>query len=65
LDDAHVTAEENERHSAARRKEVPADPDAPPLVETTTTPATREDMDRLLTTLGQSMRVPDDPPPAV
>lgn len=65
LDDAHVTTEENERHSIARRKEAPADPDAPPLVETTSPPATREDMDRLFTTLGQSMRVPDEPPPAV
>lgn len=63
--DAANTATENERHSTARRKEAPADPDAPPLVETTNPPATREDMDRLLTTLGQSMRVPDDPPLAV
>jgi hypothetical protein len=61
LDDAHVTAEENERHSTARRKETPADPDAPPLVEATSPPATREDMDRLFTTLGQGLRVPDDP----
>lgn len=65
LDDAHVTTEENERHSTARRKEAPTDPDAPPLVETTSPPATREDMDRLFTTLGQRMKVPDESPPTV
>ena len=64
LDDAHVTAEENERHSTARHKNAPADPDAPPLVETATA-ATREELDGLVTSLGNSLRVPDERPPAV
>lgn len=33
LDQAHVTDEENARHSAARRKNPPEHPDAPPLFE--------------------------------
>lgn len=64
MDDAHVTVEENERHSAARRKAAPSVPDAPPLVETA--PAvTREELDGLVTGLSKSLRVPDERPPAV
>jgi len=33
LDDARITTEENERHSVARRKGPPQNPDAPPLVK--------------------------------
>lgn len=43
LDDAHVTAEENERHSTARRKEAPETPDAPPLVEAQPAPVVQSE----------------------
>jgi hypothetical protein len=57
LDEAHVTNEENERHSAARRKEEPASPDAPPLVEAEPDPVVREGMTQLLGSLGSRLRV--------
>ena len=62
LDDAQVTAEENERHSVARRKDTPTTPVAPPLVEPEPDPVVREEMARLLDGLGNRLRVSDDLP---
>jgi plasmid replication initiation protein len=64
LDEAHVTLEENERPHIARRKEAPATPSAPPLMEAEACdPVVREGMARLLDGLGNKLRVPDDTPP--
>ena len=64
LDEAQVTDEENERHSVARRKDVPTIADAPPLVEAEPDPVVREGMALLLGSLGNKLRVdPEEEPP--
>ncbi|KIU25809.1 hypothetical protein SR41_18155 [Sphingomonas melonis] len=58
--DAADTVAENERHSAARRKDPPDSPDAPPLMETEPDPVVREGMAKLLGSLGDKLRNADD-----
>lgn len=53
--DAADTVVENERHSDARRKDPPENPDAPPLVEGD--PVVREGLAQLVADLGNSKRV--------
>lgn len=53
--DAADTVVENERHSDARRKDPPENPDAPPLVEGD--PVVREGLAQLVAGLGNSKRV--------
>jgi hypothetical protein len=61
--DAADTATENERHSAARRKEAPERPDAPPLVEAEPDPVVREGIAKLLGSLGGKLRASDEETP--
>lgn len=61
LDDARVTNEENDRHSVARRKDIPDNPDAPPLVEADGDPVVRQGIAQLVHGLGNRLRVDEDP----